>query len=446
MLKDKLLKGDERTAKVKKNVLFSLLIKGVDTIVYLLLVPVTLGYLNPYEYGIWLTLNSVLMWIQSFDVGLGNGLRNNLALALAHDDKKLARAYVSTTFFMLILIMVGLFAVCSLAFPFVDWYGLLNTNAEQVPRIGEIVFVSFALFCLNFVFNFVGHVYLALQLPAVNNFMVMLGHALSLGVIYVLTLTTDGSLFAVAVVYSAAPVAVYLAAYPVTFSLLFRYLAPSWRAFRWRYLKGLMNIGVQFFLLQLSAIVLFAASNLLISHMFGPERVTPYNIAYRFFSLVPILITLIIAPLWSASTDAYAKGDIAWIRRTMRKLRRILYAVGLGLVGMVAVSPFVYRVWVGQSVEIPYVLSALMAAYIFILIWSMSYSNFLNGLGKLRIQTINTVIAALAFIPLSLGLGRVYDIAGILVAMCLVNLLGAVFNTIQFHKIVNGSATGIWDK
>lgn len=83
--------GDERTIKVKKNILASVLIKGVDFLVYLLLVPVTLGYLNQYEYGIWLTLSSILMWINSFDIGLGNGLRNKLSEALAQMIRNYAR-------------------------------------------------------------------------------------------------------------------------------------------------------------------------------------------------------------------------------------------------------------------------------------------------------------------------------------------------------------------
>ena len=99
----KVFSGDARTIKANKNIVASAGIKVADTLVYLLLVPLTLGYLNAYEYGIWLTLNSILAWINSFDIGLGNGLRNKLATAIAEGDKEKARAYVSTTFFTLII-------------------------------------------------------------------------------------------------------------------------------------------------------------------------------------------------------------------------------------------------------------------------------------------------------------------------------------------------------
>ena len=46
-----------RSSKFKTNIIVSVFFKSADTLIYLLLVPITLGYLNPYEYGIWLTLS-----------------------------------------------------------------------------------------------------------------------------------------------------------------------------------------------------------------------------------------------------------------------------------------------------------------------------------------------------------------------------------------------------
>jgi len=442
----KFFQGDKRTVKAKKNIFASIVLKGIDSLVYLLLVPVTLGYLNSYEYGIWLTLNSILMWINSFDIGLGNGMRNRLAEAVAKNDFTLGRVYVSTTFFMLIFLMGGLIVIGTFAEPFVNWYDILSTTPGQVPHLKEIVYVSFLIFCLNFIFKFIGNVYLAMQLPAVNNAINVSGHVLSLLIIFILTLTTSGSLFWVAVTYSASPLIVYLVAYPVTFFKIFPAFRPSVRLFRREYLKDLLNIGVQFFLLQLSGILLFAFANLLISHMFGPENVTPYNIAYRYFSLVPMAMNIILAPMWSATTDAYTKGDMDWIKRTMRNIRKILLCTYILIFAMIVVSPFVYKIWVGAKVEIPLSLSATIGLYVAILISSLTYSNFLNGFGKLRLQTINTVSVAVLFYPLCWFLGSTFGLIGIIAGMCLLNLSGLIINKIQFDKIISRKAFGIWNK
>lgn len=442
----RIFSGDRRTVKAKKNILCSMGIKVVDSLVYLLLVPVTLNYLNPYEYGIWLTLNSILMWINSFDIGLGNGMRNKLAVAMANGDTALGRIYVSTTFFMLICIMGILLTLGSVACPFIDWYEVLNTSETQVCRLGEIVYVSFAIFCLNFIFKIIGNVYLALQLPAVSNFLVASGHLMSLIIIYIFSLLTPGNLFLVALCYSGSPLIVYLIAYPVTFRKVFPALSPSYKYVKLEYMRGLFGIGAQFFLLQISGLVLFAMSNLIISHLWDPGHVTPYNIAYRYYSIVLILMNIILAPMWSATTEAYEKGDVAWIRGSMRRVRRVLVLACVVLAVMTILSKWVYYIWVGDSVEIPYLLSALTAVYIFILIWSLSYSSFLNGLGKLRLQSINTVAAAVVFIPLGYLLGLRFGINGIVLSMCLINLSGAVLNRIQFFKVISGTARGIWNK
>lgn len=438
--------GDKRTVKAKKNILASFALKGIDSIVYLLLVPVTLGFLNPYEYGIWLTLNSILMWINSFDIGLGNGLRNRLAEAVANNNFTLGRIYVSTTFVMLILIMGGLIIMSTLLEPLVNWYEILGTTSIQVPHLKEIVYVSFLIFCLNFIFKFIGNVYLAMQLPAICSAINVTGHVISLIIIYILTLTIPGSLFWTAVAYTSSPLIVYIIAYPITFYKIFPLLRPSFSLFQKKYLKDLLNIGIQFFLLQISSVLLFGLANILISHMFGPESVTPYNIAYRYFSLVPMAMNIILAPMWSATTDAYAKGDIEWIRKSIQKIHKFLIITLTILVSMVLVSNFVYKIWIGTEVTIPITMSILMAVYVFIIISSLTYSNFLNGLGKLKLQTINTVTVALLFCPLCWFLGNILGIYGILVGMCIVNTSGLLLNRIQFYKVLNGVASGIWDK
>ena len=441
-----LFKGQERTVKAKKNIVASIFLKGIDGIVYLLLVPVTLGYLNQYEYGIWLTLNSILMWINSFDIGLGNGMRNRLAESMAKDNRQLGRIYVSTTFFMLIGLMGLLIFFGTICEPFIDWYGILSTSQDQVPLLDEIVYVAFSIFCLNFIFKFIGNVYLAMQLPAINNMMVVSGHLLSLIVIYILTLTTPGSLFWVAVVYSASPLVIYLIAYPITFKKIYPFLSPTIQCFKKEYLKNLFGISFQFFLLQLSGILLFAFANLLISHMFGPENVTPYNIAYRYFSLVPMIMNLILAPMWSATTDAYAKGDINWIKLTIIRIRKILVIATICIVIMIVISKWVYNIWIAQEVHIPLTMSILMGLYVCIVIWSLTYSSFLNGLGKLKVQTINTLIVSVLFLPISYILGSFFSIYGIIFSMCLLNISGLILNIFQFKLIVNEKANGIWGK
>ena len=440
------LKGNQRSVMAKKNVLASMLIKGADTLVYLLLVPLTLGYLNAYEYGIWLTLSSLLSWIDSFDIGLGNGLRNKLAAAMAEEDKEKARSYVSTTFFMLLFITGAIIVVFSFLINIVDWYTVLNVDKSVVGNIGEVILASLLFFCLNFVLKFIGNIYQALQLPAVNYLINFLGHLISLIVIYALTQTTKGYLLWVAIAYSAAPPLVYLLFYPITFTKLYPYLSPSIKYYKREYLKDLLSLSLLFFILQVMGIVLFSLSNLLISNFFGPDQITPYNIAYRYISVVPMVFSLLSAPLWSATTDAYIKSDMNWIKHCINRLHKFNLFFLFVITVMVLCSKWIYIIWIGETVTISYTMSTLMGIYTFIIIYSLSYSYFLYGMGKLRLQAINIVVVGILFYPICYYLSILFGVNGILVGMIIVNMSGAVLNTIQLNKVVNHSANGIWSR
>ena len=71
-LKDILNKGSERSIVVKRNIAGSVVIKGVNILISLLLIPLTIGYINNEIYGIWLTLATIINWISFFDIGLGS--------------------------------------------------------------------------------------------------------------------------------------------------------------------------------------------------------------------------------------------------------------------------------------------------------------------------------------------------------------------------------------
>jgi len=441
-----LFSGDERSILVKKNIYFSLLIKGFSISISLLLVPLTLNYLSVYEFGVWLTLSSIFTWINYFDIGLGNGLRNRLAESIAGQDKKLGQIYVSTTFFILSLIVTVVFLVFLAAQPYLNWTEILNADPSKVAHLNTVIVLSFAFFCINFLFKIIGIVYAAAQKPAFNDLITLLGSLLSLIIIFILTKTTDGTLMNVAIAFSAAPAFVLLVAYPITFYSYFKDFRPKLKAVKPYYAKDLMNLGVQFFILQISGLLIFGTSNIIISRILGPEQVAPYNIAFKYFSIATMVFNIIIAPMWSASTDAFAKGDLLWIKKFMNGMLKVSVLSTVGVLVLILASNLVYRLWIGTAVVIPFRLSFWMGAYTIIVLWSTCFSTFLFGIGKLRIQLVNTVIASCLFIPLAVYLTKSMGITGIIIALCLTNLSGAILNPIQYQRIISGKASGIWNK
>lgn len=443
--KTDLFSGDERSTLVKKNIVLSFLVKGFSILISLLLVPLTLNYLTAYEFGIWLTLSSIFTWINYFDIGLGNGLRNRLTVSMAKGDNKLGQIYISTSFFILSSVITFVFLLFLAVQPFLDWSKILNVRSSEVADLNKVIILSFAFFCINFLFKIIGIIYAAAQKPAINDLITLLGSLLSLIIIFILTKTSDGVLLYVALAFSAAPTIVLFVAYPVTFYGYFKEFKPRISAIKLKYAGDLMNLGVQFFILQISGLIIFGTSNIIISRILGPEEVAPYNIAFRYFGIATMIFSIILAPMWSASTDAFAKGDLNWIKRSMQKMVKVSLFSTMGVLVLILASDLAYHLWIGSVVIIPLKLTLWMGLYTIIALWSTCFSTFLFGIGKLRVQIINIVIVSLIFIPLALGLTKMMGISGIVIALCLTNLSGAVLNPIQYYKIISGKASGIWN-
>ena len=177
--------ANNRSQLLKKNILFSFVIKGWAGIVQILLVPITIHCLGNYINGIWMVISSVLIWIDSLDIGLGNGLRNKLSERIALRDSRGAKEYVSTTFFTLIGIIIPAIVLILLACTNIDLYKLLNVDPRIIPNLTAVICLSVVLVGNTFIFKFLGNVYLALQLPAVNNALVTLGQTVTLLAVFI---------------------------------------------------------------------------------------------------------------------------------------------------------------------------------------------------------------------------------------------------------------------
>jgi O-antigen/teichoic acid export membrane protein len=388
----------------------------------------------------------MLVWIDQMDIGLGSGLRNRLAACKAHGDNTASREAVSSTMAMLVCIVIPIFILLAAAVWFGDVYGFLNVDPNMIPELRVALLCAVSLVCSTFVLKFIGNVYMGMQLPAVSNLIVALGQTLALIATWLLYKSGQATFLPVVVVNTAAPLIVYLAAYPYTFYIKFTELQPTWRSVNLRAALQLGNLGIKFFWLQVAGIIQFMTANILISNFFTPEMVNPYQIAYRYMSLVIVFFTVICMPFWNATTDAYERGDMGWIEKAGKKMNTLTIFIFCLLVLMTALSPLVYQVWIGDKCDVPFGMTAMMALYIFLLVLSMRYSYFLNGIGALRMQLYMTV-SAIVFIPLAWLVSYVtHDILWFMAVMCLCNLPGIVVNIIQFNRILKGTATGIWRK
>ena len=444
LIKNKIVTGNSRSVTMKKNIIFSLLIKGVSIAVSLLLVPLTLGYVESELYGIWLTISSIVSWLHFLDIGFTNGLKNRLGESIAMNNWERGKALVSTTYSMMFFIFIPLCIVLAIFIPFINWSGFLNVNPIYNEAIKDAMYVLVACFCLQMILNVLTAVIAAYQKVALSSSFTVIGNVLSLGIIFILTKCCPPSLLALAFAISAMPVIVLFVASFYFYSRKFKLVAPSIKYYDKKYIKDLFQLGARFFIIQIQMLILYQSTNILISNISGPEDVTSYNLAYKYIGIAMMVYTILLQPLWPAFTDAYAKKDFGWMKNIYNKMAKVFIVCVVFISIMVVISPLVYTIWIGDKADVPFIMTLTVAIYIIINSWDALQINMINGTGKIKLQTYITLVGLVVHIPLALFLSKFTGAIGVVLSMSCVTLFYSIVFTIQINKLLKQKAKGIW--
>ena len=308
--------------------------------------------------------------------------------------------------------------------------------------------VILGLVGLQFILKPINAILEAYQWSSIVHFLMFLSSFFSLVIVFLLTLSdVNTSLSSYAFIVSGLSILVLFSASIFFYKIKFKSIRPCIRCIQKKYLNGIASLGIYFFILQFCNIVISQTDNIIISYLYDPSEVTKYNIAYKYFSIIIVLFNVIVTPFWIAFTDAYTKGDFQWIKKTISILLWFVAASAIGSLILFTFSDNVYKIWIGQKIVIPILLSALMAVYVVIFNIIAIFSFFISGVGKLKVILITSVIAAILNITLSiffakdLGLG----VAGIILATIFSISFSGIFSIIQYKKIISKKALGIWN-
>ena len=439
--------SDIRTKKVKKNIIFMFLIKGGSILVSLLYVPLLLHSMNASNYGIWLTLTSIISWISVFDIGLGHGLRNKLTTALAQNNLVLAKTYVSTAYvciFSLSILIVFIFFVFE---SFINWNDVLNAKDILPNELRLLVIIVFVSFVFNFSLHLLTSVLYALQMPSFSSAIQFFGQVLSfISVLVAVKCLGISSLVTLGGMVAIIPPIVMLMVTLILFSTKYKHIAPLIKYYDSQRIKDVISLGVKFFIAQISLIFIYQSNNLIITNTIGSRFVTEFNICYKYMFLIYMLFSILVVPFWSSTTDAYARGDYKWIKNSLYRINRLFIVCCVVLAVMVVLAPVAYNLWVGSEIVIPVSVNIAMAIASMTQTAYCIHGNFVNGIGKVKLITYVHLVSAIIYIPLALLLVRQWGLVGVCIATICVNVaLGAVAK-IQCNKLLNETAVGIWDK
>ena len=442
------LKGNARSVKAKKNILVTILIKGLGVLIGFIYFPLSLDYLGSEKFGIFLILLSIVDWFLNFDIGISKGLRNKFGESIANNDDEEAVRYVSTAYFALgaiISVTTIVFLILNFTLPWASWLNIPLELVDEVQLLGAIIIIAFGI---QFIASNIYEIFYALQKMAYVEFFSLLTKASFLIFIIIIPFIVPDSLLlfgaAKSLTFALVPLIVGL----YFFKRKFKQYRPYLKYVRLDYFKDLFSLGYKFFLIKIAMLIIHQTNNILIGSFVSLEGVPQYEAAYKYLSIFMLLFVILNNQLWPSNLEAYAKGEIDWMRKSMSTVLKIwIGTVFLSLL-MVVISPFIYKFWLRDNLEIPIVISIVVAISICLTTWVNMFNIVLNGTGKIRLQMYAWLFAALINIPLSLFFVKVLNlgVVGIVLGTITSLIPLVILSPIQVYKILAKKEHGIWSK
>jgi O-antigen/teichoic acid export membrane protein len=362
-----------------------------------------------------MTISSVVAMFGFADLGLGNGLLNSISESYGKDDREMARTYVSSAVVMLFAIAVLLGVLFALVCPRVPWPKVFNVVSPQaVAEAGPAMIAFVGCFLVNIPLGVVQRIQMGYQEGFVNSMWQALGSLLGLtGVLVVIS--RKAGLPWLVLAMAGAPVVAVLLNGVVLFGFRCPWLRPVWARATKAAAKTIFKLGIFFFILQVAIALAYSSDNVVAAQVLGPKAVSIYSVSMRMFNIAPMVLGMVLMPLWPAYGEAIARGDIAWVKQTLvRSLGLVVLTTGLPSIVLVVFGATLVRLWAGPAVVPPLTLLLGLGVWTVISAVGSAVSIFLNGANILRFQAVVAILMAISSLILKVFLSQAIGLPGII--------------------------------
>ncbi|WP_422739383.1 lipopolysaccharide biosynthesis protein [Micromonospora sp. WMMD729] len=437
--------GRSRSRALVGGIVSSLAGKMVGLAAPLLITPLAFRSLGAERYGLWMAVTSLTSMALFADFGLGNGLLTRLARLRGTGERQAAAREVSSAYALLGVLSALLMTALVVSLWWVPWPALLNATAPPLAAdVRPVVLLCFGAFIANIPIALIQRVQYAHQQVAQSNLWQAGGSLISVALVYAAVTNAVGHVLVIAAAVLTVP-AVNLANSLCYFGWQDRELRPRLRHVRAGVARGLLRLGVRFFLLSVLASVVLNLDGFLIGRVLGLSAAATYAVVLRMFALLTLFITLVNLPLWPANSEALARGDLPWVRRvTARMVWLSALVVSLPGVAFVLVGNDVLRHWV-RATDLPHVSPVLFAG---LALWSVLLAvaaplfMVQNSVGLLRPQFVGWAGCLLLAVPLKVVLAHRMGLPGVALASAVtygLTVLPAA--VVGYRRVLAGAGT-----
>jgi len=392
------------------NIILGIFFKGLGICINLLLIPLLIVFLGKTEYGVWVTIFSIVNWIFTFDLGIGTGLRNKLTESLSENNYELASEITSTSYVIIAFFSLFLLVVASISIYFFDFQNILNFYGKPESFLKFFVQISVCFTIINFTLNLYKKLYLSIH----KSFLVEFSNSLFLllyltGVYFWIQFEFKKDLVVLTFIFGITSILIAIV-FTILFFKMNNKIGISIYNFRRKHVSGLFKIGGNFFIINVCLLIILFTDNIIISNMLGPSYVSDYAIIQKLFQLFVVFFNVVLASSWGLYSQAIIKEDYDWIKSNFKKMQKYLLLLFVAAFVLVIFIEDVLTIWIGPGIiKIPKNLVLYNIIYFALFSFNNIYAYYINATGKIQIQMILYILGAICNVPLSFLLVKFLD-------------------------------------
>ena len=433
-----------RTSRAISGTLTSFVEFGLRIGLQAALAPLVLHVAGQETLGAYGALMQVIGYLALVDLGFGVALSRYLAQAFGYDDQKKRFGEIFTTsrtFYLASNAVVALFAF--ILSSYVGDLFSLSSSVEAQARIGLWILAAWSV--LRTPLAVYGGALIATQNLAAANIINMVGNAfrliLSLGMVLLgfdLIGLMLASVFAEAVTFSLQRWQ-YRKTYP---GERFGWGIPNWQLFR-----EMLGFGIGYLLVIVGGRLTFYTDNLVVGYLYGGVATSIYYTTQMPTFLLIALIWRITDNAAPAFNELYAKKEMERLRNAYYKLIKygLVLSLGLGL-GLLVLNRTLITLWVGEGQYAGNVMTISLALFTIGTVINHVNALVLVAYGAVRLLSIICIVCGVCNLGLSLILGKVYGLQGVMVASAVVETISLCVLCLYSLSLMKINVFSLWRK
>ena len=353
--------------------------------------------------GAWLVILQILSWVLTFDIGIGNGLKNKIVEAINENRRDDVRKYISCSYITNFAITLVLLVVGVRVIDVIDFNNLLNISKEviAVDTLQLAFKLAYISICLEFFFKIVLNIYQALQKEIVASSMSLISTVLLLIFVSAVKVENMGeALVSVSAFYIFSINVPLIILTIILFSTSLKDCKPSLSKWSFPVAKSIIALGGLYFAIQILLLIINSTNKVIISRSYGASIVTEYEPYLKIFSALTAIGSAISLPLWTLVLRADVRKDYSWMRKSKKMVLGFLVLFAVAAIALAALLQLIFNLWLGdESIKVDYFKAFMFALWSIFTIASYFASAYSNGLKILKPQLLIYGVGAIAKIP-----------------------------------------------